>query len=243
MTLKRLVGSIAVVLGLVVMLPISVAHADEKSLAKVQKAAEKTFTTTAEFEGTVKNPNGVTTLEGSADYAADSSQLFVDASAVAGGVGMAEYRVIEGETIFVSIDAFGGEALPGAEGKSWVRIDLAAVQQLGAGFDFSDLLTDQAVFVDATDAMRVGTAKVDGKKAVRYKVTLAPDPGDVSQATEQEVWIRKGRIVRFRSMDIDPMGQPATSTITVLKSGGPVDIQAPPESEVYDLLSALPSQP
>lgn len=156
--------------------------------------------------------------------------------------------------------ALTGQALP--PGKHWVRasakdlpksgsLDLGSLAQTSAPDQFARLadVTGKATLVGREPVGGVATTHyrttIDyGKLATLHpelKKTLLGLVGTSAAAAPMDVWIDGSALMRRLrlSVSVKSGGQTGTTTFTVTSSdfGEPVDIQAPPASEVVDVSS------
>jgi hypothetical protein len=183
--------------------------------------------------------------------------------------GQGELRInelVDGTTIYVRSDVFA-RFLPA--GKHWLKldlqelgkkagIDLAQLQQLGAGTDPTQYL---GYLQKAADVQKVGDEDVDGTPTTHYRATidldkLAAGSGDpkLAESVRQlqkatgikqiptDVWIGKDGLVRRQSLDYTSSGSTPTRVSFVIdynNYGVAVDVQAPDAGDTVDAVELL----
>jgi hypothetical protein len=146
-----------------------------------------------------------------------------------------------------------------ADGKRWMKMDVGAADaQAGAAFtkqmDDIDPVRQVKTLLAAESVTVVGEETIDGVKTVHYTVTVPPSTylgeldGKVREKAEKElleqgvkdiktdIWVdeeyqpRRVHVVMDKASDV---------TVDYTDYGKPVNIEAPPAAEVFDLAEML----
>jgi hypothetical protein len=162
--------------------------------------------------------NGV----GGIDFEHQNSTFTVDA----GPMGQVEERVVDG-VMYLRM----------GHGK-WIKLDLPK-DSAGAGTGFSGI--DPTKLLDylrrvSNDVTKVGTETVRGAETTHYRATIDL-PGGGSLPID--VWIDDQGYARKATLDADASGSHLNVVFEMYDFGAPVNVDAPPSSEVTDPGSGL----
>lgn len=167
-------------------------------------------------------------VEGDVDYSADPPAL--EATITVPGVDGLAVTILEG---------FAYAQLPGVTQGKYVRYDLDDPQNPLQG-DFADLLDPKAsfeTFEAGLDSVTfVGTEDLEGTATEHFRLgvdtsRLEPETAEsLPSVLEYDVWVDAED--RVRQFVIDIAGTELTTTVS--DYGEPVDIQAPPKSQILE---------
>jgi hypothetical protein len=220
------------------------------SLQKVVDSATKAKSVTVKMSGTAAGE----TFEGDGvlQYGKDPKAEF---SMQAAGTTM-KIRML-GTVFYVSVPEAQRAQM---EGKSWMKMDLAAAGGEAAGsaftkqFDDMDPVRQVKALLAGDEVTVVGEETVNGVKTVHYTVTnplatyLGQLDGDLKDGAQKElakagikdiktdVWVDE----KYQPRRVHVvMGSLTDMTVDYTDYGKPVTVEAPPAAEVFDLAKVL----
>lgn len=218
------------------------------SLQKVAEATEKAESVTVKMEGTVAGQKFV--MNGAIDLG-DPVKFEMT---MPGEDGPTTIRMI-GTTIYTQLP----ESQRQADGKSWIKMDMAAIGEM-AGMDVTKQFEDmdpakQVKTLLATEGVKaVGEETVNGAATVHYTVNapLSTYLGQLDAETRKnaEAELTKNGVTEVKiDLWVDEQYQPRRAhvvmgvmsdlTIDYTDYGKPVNVEEPPASETTDLAQML----
>lgn len=240
-------------------------------LARITKSGDELAKSGgAKFRGTTTadggGDNSKVTFDGSFDFKNRAGEYSVDAAAIGlEGSGKVRTLVVNG-VLYLSLDALEGgdpSSTPDLAGKKWLKLD---PQMFGGGGEIGQ--SDPKGSLDALrgakgDVKRVGTEKVRGTSTTRYRVSIDEEQAVNSAPEEQraevrnsigalgsgtipaDVWVDgKGRLRKVRLRIAASSSRTKGSVaFEYFDLGSPVNVQAPPASEVVDFEELLGGSP
>jgi hypothetical protein len=189
-------------------------------------------------------PAGIT-MEGDVDYSATPPNLAMTMTNELMGGGEMQIRLVDGVMYM---------QMPDVGRSKWVKLDLG-----GEGSPLDENLMKQMdpgaqleTFKDSVTKVEfVGDEDVDGETLKHYTMTVRSDAfrelqdqlgteggEDLPEVVTYDVWTDSDGMLRQTEVELGKLG---SVTITISDWGQPVDIEAPPESDVIEMPGGLPT--
>ena len=190
--------------------------------------------TSAHMTMEVASPSGDMSGEGDMELSGDKLAMAMTMSMPALGDGEAEVRLVDG---------FMYMKMPGQTDGKFIKLDLSdpsgPLASLGSLTDAFDPTRSFDMFAEGlTKVVDLGEADLDGETLDHYRLTIdtskveafkdLPGASGIPETLDYEMWVDDE--FRMRGMDMDlPTGK---TTVRYTDLGEPVDIKAPPASQV-----------
>ena len=197
--------------------------------------------TTAHLVMTTSGANAMT-MEGDVDYSANPVEMSVTMTSPGQG-GEIAMRLVDG-VIYMQMAELGN-------GK-WLKMDLngkdsplsgGLMDQLdpGAGLDSMKDAVDDVTYVGEEDVdgetMQHYTMKIRGDAFLDLQGSLGTTAGsDLPSVVTYDIWVDDAGMMRKTEL---AMGDLGTVTVATSNWGEPVDISAPPESDIMEMPSGM----
>ena len=199
--------------------------------------------TTAHLEMTTSGGSGAMTMEGDVDYSADPVEMSVTMTSPGAGGGEIAMRLVDGVIYMQMADLGDGQ---------WLKMDLngedsplsgGLMDQLdpGAGLESMKDAVDDVTYVGEEDvdgeAMQHYTMNVRSQAFRDLQGSLGTTAGSkLPSVVTYDIWVDDAGMMRKTEL---AMGDLGTVTVTTSHWGEPVDISAPPESEIMEMPSGM----
>lgn len=180
-------------------------------------------------------------LSGSASIADLTAKMSIEMS----GMGSVELRLVDG-VAYMNVSKLAMSGMLPQSNKPWIKVDLTDPSgPFGSSFGQFSKSMDAAsigrLFTSASQLKELGPANIDGVQTTKYRVTI--DTSKAASGLGVPTTELGGRVPATLAFDVwlDTEGRPtqisanlsgASMTFTFSKWGEPVNVQAPPASQV-----------
>jgi len=196
--------------------------------------------TTTQVAMTVDIGQGEMEAEGEADYTTDPVTMGMNVTIPGLAEEPLELRLVDG-VMYLNMGQLSND--------KFISFDLANPEGLPPGLDgLGDQLDPLKSLSDFStglkSATRQGTEDVDGEELERYTVVVdttkveamqeLPGQAEVPPELEYDIWFDGEGLMRQMVTEVEMAGTSAETEIKLFDWGEPVDIQAPPASDIVE---------